>query len=140
MIKAAAVSAAFSAAIALAAVAQADPCNTQACLQNPFSQTGGPYVGDWGAHEEHVVVNADGSGIETSNSGTVNFKMTFVSTSDPTAFGNVTGGAKGVGGYVTMQLVDSGNGMLFSMGGGDQNFPFCKMVGGSNVNSADCGA
>jgi hypothetical protein len=66
--------------------------------------------------------------------------MTFVSTSDPTASGNVTGGAKQAGGYVTMQLVDSGNGMLFSMGGGDQNFPFCKIVGGSYANSADCGA
>ena len=54
-------------------------------------------------------------------------------------FGNVTGGARQAG-YVTMQLVDSGNGMLFSMGGGDQNFPFCKLVGGSTVNSADCGA
>jgi hypothetical protein len=45
-----------------------------------------------------------------------------------------------VGSYVTMQLVDRGNGMLFSMGGGDQGFPFCKVVGGSYVNSADCGA
>ncbi len=72
--------------------ALADPCNNQACLQRPFSQAGGPYVGDWCAHNEHVVVNADGSG------------------------------------------------MLFFMGGGDQNFPFCKQVGGSNVNSVDCGA
>jgi hypothetical protein len=93
-------------------MAQADPCNNQACPQSPFSQAGGPYVGDWGAHGEHVVVNADGSGTETSNYGTVNFRMTFVSTSDPTASGNVTGGAKQAG-YVTMQLVDSGNGMLF---------------------------
>jgi len=85
-------------------------------------------------------VNADGSGTETSNYGTVNFRMTFVSTSDPTASGNVTGGAKQVGSYVNMQLVDSGSGMLFSVGGGDQNFPFCKLVGGSAVNSADCGA
>jgi hypothetical protein len=51
----------------------------------------------------------------------------------------MTGGAK-QGGYVNMQLVDSGNGMLFSMGGGDQNFPFCKLVGSSAINSADCGA
>jgi hypothetical protein len=139
MIKTAVMPAALAAAIACAPMAQADPCNNQACLQSPFSQAGGPYVGNWGAHGEHVVVNADGSGTETSNYGTVNFKMTFVSTSDPTASGNVTGGAKQAG-YVTMQLVDSGNGMLFSMGGGDQNFPFCKLVGGSAVNSADCGA
>jgi hypothetical protein len=30
-----------------------------------------------------------------------------------------------------MQLVDNGNVMQFSAGGGDTNFPFCKMVGGS---------
>jgi hypothetical protein len=29
-------------------------------------------------------------------------------------------GSMPVGSYVTMQLVDGGNGMLFSMGGGDQ--------------------
>src|ERR1700749_1149694 len=125
--------------IALAAMAyapgpQADPCNNQACLQSPFSQAGGPYIGDWGAHGEHAVVNAAGSGTEASTYGTVNFKMTFVATSDPPASGNVTGGAKQVGGYVNMQLVDNGNGMLFSMGGGDQNFPFCKLVGGFAVN------
>ena len=131
----------MGAALVVAPVGHADPCNNQACLQNPFSEAGGPYVGDWGAHGEHVVVDADGSGTETSNYGTVNFRMTFVSTEQPiTVSGNVTGGAKEVGSYVTMQLVDGGNGMLFSMGGGDQNFPFCKMVGGSDVNSADCGA
>jgi len=30
--------------------------------------------------------------------------------------------------------------MTFSAGGGDSNFPFCKYVGGSYVNSYDCGA
>jgi hypothetical protein len=128
------------AAVACVPITKADPCNNQACLQKSFSQAGGPYVGNWSAHNERVVVNADGSGTETSSYGTVNFTMTFVSTSDPTASGNVTGGAKQVGSYVNMQLVDSGNGMLFSMGGGDQNFPFCKMVRGSYANSADCGA
>ena len=70
------------------------------------------------------------------------FRSGSVSTDQPiTAFGNVvSGGSMSVGSYVTMQLVDSGNGMLFSMGGGDQGFPFCKVVGGSYVNSADCGA
>ena len=58
-----------------------------------------------------------------------------------TAYGNVvSGGNSPVGSYVTMQLVDGGNGMLFSAAGGDNNFPFCKYVGGSPVNSADCGA
>jgi hypothetical protein len=127
------------AAVACAPFAQADRCNNQACLDTPFADAGGPYIGNWVAHGERVVVNADGSGTETSNYGTVNFRMTFVSTSEPTASGNVTGGAK-QGGYVTMHLVDNGNGMLFSMGGGDQNFPFCKLVGGSAANSADCGA
>src|SRR6202044_2036559 len=116
MINAAVMPAVLAAAVACAPMAQAEPCNNQACLEKPFSEAGGPYVGNWGAHGEHVVVSADGSGTETSNYGTVNFKMTFVSTSDPTASGNVTGGAKQVGSYVNMQLVDNGNGMLFSVG------------------------
>ena len=41
---------------------------------------------------------------------------------------------------MTLQLVDGGKGMNFSAGGGDTNFPFCKYVGGSPINSADCGA
>ena len=44
------------------------------------------------------------------------------------------------GGYVTMQLVDGGNGMLFSVANGDNNFPSCKVVGDGYANSADCGA
>jgi hypothetical protein len=45
-----------------------------------------------------------------------------LSTDQPiTAFGNVvSAGSMPVGSYVTMQLVDGGNGMLFCMGGGDQ--------------------
>jgi len=39
-----------------------------------------------------------------------------------------------------MQLVDGGRRMLFGMANGDQQFPFCKYVGGSPVNSADCRA
>jgi hypothetical protein len=58
------------------------------------------------------------------------------------AYGNVISGVLNVpvGAYVTMQLVDGGRGMNFSMGGGDQGFPFCKVVGGSHLNNADCGA
>jgi hypothetical protein len=127
--------------LGLAPVVHASPGGDQAGLDQPFSSAGGPYVGKWGAHGEAVTVNSDGSGVETSNYGTTTFMMTFVSTDQPiTASGNVTGGAKQGGGYVTMQLVDSGNGMLFSMGGGDQNFPFCKVVGGGYANNADCGA
>ncbi|HEX4558912.1 MAG TPA: hypothetical protein VH166_06940 [Mycobacterium sp.] len=124
------------------AVAHADPCNNQACLSQPFSSAGGPYVGEWQAHREHVSVSSDGNGTEVSNYGTVTFKMGSVSTDQPiTAMGNViNGGRIPTGSYVTMQLVDGGNGMLFSMGGGDQSFPFCKVVNGAYANSADCGA
>jgi hypothetical protein len=132
----------MGAAVFAAPMGHAAPCNNQACLSTPFSQAGGPYVGEWQAHREHVSVSSDGSGTEVSDSGTVTFKMGSVSTDQPiTASGNViNGGRIPTGSYVTMQLVDGGNGMLFSMGGGDQNFPFCKVVNGSNANSADCGA
>lgn len=76
----------------LAAPAYADPCNNQACLSQPFSVAGGPYVGEWIAHGERVVVSPDGSGTEVSNYGTVTFKMGSVSTDQPiTAQGNITG-------------------------------------------------
>ncbi|HWS91148.1 MAG TPA: hypothetical protein VN306_01190 [Mycobacterium sp.] len=89
-----------------------------------------------------MTVNADGSGVETTRTGTVNFNLGSVQgppTWD-TAYGNVTGGVLERGAFVTMQLVDGGKGMTFSAGGGDSNFPFCKYVGGSPVNSNDCGA
>jgi hypothetical protein len=141
MRKALVIPAVLAAGIACASVVQADPCNNQACLSQPWSVAGGPYTGEWQAHKEHVSVEPDGSGTEVSNYGTVTFKMGSVSTDQPiTAFGNVISGAAGRGAYVTMQLVDGGNGMLFSVGGGDQGFPFCKIVNGSKVNSADCGA
>ena len=142
MRKALVIPAVLAAGIACAPVVQADPCNNQACLSQPWSVAGGPYTGEWQAHKEHVSISSDGTGTEVSNYGTVHFKMGSVSTDQPiTAFGNVvSGGSMSVGSYVTMQLVDSGNGMLFSMGGGDQGFPFCKVVAGSYVNSADCGA
>ena len=41
---------------------------------------------------------------------------------------------------MTLQLADGGQGMKFSAGGGDSNFPFCKIVNGNRLNSADCGA
>ena len=112
-------------------------------LSQPFSVAGGPYVGEWGAHGEHLSVNSDGTGTETSRYGTVNFRMSTVqSQGQPnTAYGNITGGGRAEpGSYVTMQLVDGGNGLLLSVANGDNNFPFCKIVNGSSVNSADCGA
>jgi hypothetical protein len=142
MNKAVVIPAMLAAGIACTPVAQADPCNNQACLSQPWSVAGGPYTGEWQAHKEHVSISSDGTGTEVSDYGTVLFKMGSVSTDQPiTAFGNVvSGGSMPVGSYVTMQLVDGGNGMLFSMGGGDQGFPFCKIVNGSKANSYDCGA
>lgn len=130
-------------ALFTAPLAHADPCNTQACLQKSFAEAGGPFIGSWGAHGEGVTVNADGSGVETSRRGTLNFQLNSVQTSTTpwdTAYGGVVSGFLQPGAFVTIQLVDGGNGMAFSAGGGDTNFPFCKIVNGGKVNSADCGA
>lgn len=128
-------------AIACTPLAQADP--NQADLTKPFSVAGAPFVGQWGAHGESVTVNPDGSGVETARRGTMNFKLGFVQTSTSpwdTAYGNVTSGFLEPGAFVTLQLVDGGQGMTFSAGGGDNGFPFCKIVNGDKVNSFDCGA
>jgi hypothetical protein len=133
----------LAAGIACAPVVQADPCNNQACLQKSFAEAGGPFIGSWGAHGEGVTVNADGSGVETTRRGTLNFQLNAVQTSTTpwdTAYGGVVSGFLQRGAFVTIQLVDGGNGMNFSAGGGDSNFPFCKIVNNSKVNSADCGA
>ena len=129
-------------AIAVACPVQADP-GGQAGLSRPFAQAGGPFIGQWGAHGEGVTVNPDGSGVETSGMGTMNFTLDAVQTSTnpwDTAYGNVTGGSLQKGAFVTLQLVDGGQGMKFSAGGGDGGFPFCKIVNGNRLNSADCGA
>jgi hypothetical protein len=129
--------------IACVPLGQADPCTTQACLQKSFVEAGGPFIGSWGAHGEGVTVNTDGSGVETTPRGTLNFQLNSVQTSTTpwdTAYGGVVSGFLQRGAFVTIQLVDGGNGMNFSAGGGDTNFPFCKIVNNSKVNSADCGA
>jgi hypothetical protein len=105
----------------------------------------GPFIGQWGAHGEHLIVNPDGTGSETYNGGSVNFRISGVQPPPPqpdhTAYGNITSGGKAeTGSYVTITLVDGGNGVLLSVANGDQNFPFCKVVNGSYVNSADCAA
>jgi hypothetical protein len=130
-----------AAGIVCAPLAQSDP--GQAGLSKPFSVAGGPFIGEWGAHGEGVTVNADGSGVETARRGMMNFKLDSVQTSTnpwDTAYGDVTSGFLERGAFVTLQLVDGGQGMLFSAGGGDNGFPFCKIVNGSKVNSYDCGA
>lgn len=104
-----------------------------------------PFVGEWGAHGEHLTVNPDGSGTETYNGGSVNFQITNVQPPPPqpdyTAYGFITsGGQAEPGSYVTITLVDGGQGVLLSVANGDNNFPFCKIVNGTYLNSADCGA
>jgi hypothetical protein len=129
--------AAAAASIVCAPLAQADP--GQADLSKPFSVAGGPFVGQWGAHGEGLTINGDGSAVETTRSGTVNIRFTFVqgppSQPDTTAYGTIPGG-----GYATATLVDGGRGLTLSAAGGDQGFPFCKRVDGGYANSADCGA
>jgi hypothetical protein len=105
----------------------------------------GPFIGQWGAHGERLTVNADGSGSETYSGGSVNFQISNVQPPPPqpdhTAYGHITSGGKAeVGSYVTITLVDGGQGALLSVANGDNQFPFCKMVNGSYLNSADCGA
>ncbi len=128
-----------AAAITFAPTAHADQ------LSQPFAVAGGPFVGQWGAHGESLSINPDGSGYETYNGGSVNFKLGSVqgppSQPDTTAYGNITSGGRApVGSYVTLTLVDGGRGVLLSVANGDNGFPFCKRVNGSYVNPADCGA
>jgi hypothetical protein len=62
-----------AAGITCASFAQADP--GQAGLSQPFSVAGGPFVGQWGAHGEGLTINADGTAVETTRTGTVNFRL-----------------------------------------------------------------
>jgi hypothetical protein len=77
------------------------------CLSQPFSVAGRPIVGEWGAHGEGLTINADGSSVETTRSGTVNVRLNLVqgppSQPDTTAYGNLPNG-----GYATATLVDGG--------------------------------
>jgi hypothetical protein len=86
-----------------------------------------------------LTINADGSAVETTRMGTNNFRFSYVqgppSQPDTTAYGNLPNG-----GYATATLVDGGRGLTLSVAGGDNGFPFCKMVNGSSLNSFDCGA
>lgn len=104
----------------------------------------GPFVGQWVAHGESLIVNADGSGSETYNGGSVNFQISGVQPPPPqpdhTAYGSITSGGNAErGSYVTITLVDGGQGILLSVANGDTGFPFCKVVNGNKLNSADCG-
>jgi hypothetical protein len=126
----------------LAPHSHADP--NQSDLSRPFGQYADKFVGTWRAHGEVVTIDADGSGTETASRGTLNFKLPFVQQGPSGAWdyalGNVVSGFLQRGAFVSVQLVDGGKGMLFSAGGGDNGFPFCKMVNGSAANSFDCGA
>jgi hypothetical protein len=101
----------------------------------------GPFVGQWGAHGESLTVNPDGSATETSRYGSVNLQ--FRAADGSTAAGIITSATNPrtpAGGQAGLDLVDGGRGLLLTVMGGDNRFPFCKIVNGSNLNSADCGA
>ena len=105
-----AASAFLAMALFTAPLANADPCNNQACLQKSFAEAGGPFIGSWGAHGEGVTVNADGSGVETTRRGTLNFQLNSVQTSTTpwdTAYGGVEKRILQRGAFVTIQLVDA---------------------------------
>ena len=101
----------------------------------------GPLVGQWGAHGESLTINADGTAVETARLGTVN--MLFRAADGSSAAGIVTSSTipnVSTGVQAGVNLVDGGRGLLLTVSGGDNQFPFCKMVNGSYLNSADCGA
>lgn len=123
--------------VALAPMAESD--QGQAALADPFSVAGGPFVGEWYAHGERLTINADGNAVETTASGRMYFRFVFVqgppSQPDTTAYGS-----RPDGGYATATLVDGGRGLTLSVAGGDDGFPFCKIVDGRKLNPANCGA
>jgi len=121
----------------------------------------GPFVGNWGAHEEGLTINADGSGRETYNdrsscpdapmsgcgvTGTVDLRLT--SASGDIATGNIIAASNPktpVGGTVKVQLVETGPapgaGLQLWVQGGDGGFPFCKIgPDGNRINQYYCGA
>lgn len=105
----------------------------------------GPFVGHWGAHGEGLTINPDGTGTETYRGGSVNFQINNVQPPPPqpdhTAYGHITsGGNAQPGSYVAITLVDGGQGALLTVANGDTGFPFCKIINGNYLNSADCGA
>jgi uncharacterized protein (DUF2147 family) len=134
-----AIATAFAASIIFTPMAHAEPGGGQASLGQPFWQAGGPFVGSWHAHGEGLTINADGSATEVTNTRTLTYRFSYVqgppSQSDTTAYGNQPDGS-----YATATLVDGGRGLTLSVAGADQGFPFCKMVNGNALNSADCGA
>jgi hypothetical protein len=127
----------------LAPIAHADP-GDQAGLSKPFSQAGQPFVGEWRGHGEVVTIEPDGTGTEKTARGQLNFMMTFVQQGPGggwnQADGHVVSGFLERGAFVVLILTDSGKGATFSAGGGDSNFPMCRMVNGAAANQNDCGA
>ncbi|WP_454792611.1 hypothetical protein [Mycolicibacterium lutetiense] len=129
--------------VAIAGAAPVSACPGQAGLGEPFSVAGGPYVGRWGAHGEKMIVHADGTGLWSNSERSMNFRMGEVqAVGQPnTAYGDITsGGYAEPGSFITMQIVDDGEGLLLSFANGDEQFPFCKWVNGSYPNNSECGA
>src|SRR5690625_1138080 len=104
----------LAAGITCAPLVQADPGGGQASLGQPFSEAGGPFVGQWHAHGEGLTINADGSAVETTGSRTLTFRFSYVqgppSQPDTTAYGSQPDG-----GYATATLVDGGRGLTLSV-------------------------
>jgi serine/threonine-protein kinase len=112
-----------------------------------------PFVGSWHAHEEGLDIQANGNGHETyadrstcpdapmagcGIAGTVDFTLTSVS--GDTAAGAITAASNPehpIGGPVSIKLVGEGQGLLLSVAGGDQGFPFCNS---NNASHYYCGA
>jgi len=100
-----------------------------------------PFIGSWGAHTESLTVYPDGTGVETASNGSIAFRL--VDLNNGVAEGNVTTASFSHaqrGSIVELQLTDGGRGLLVSIAGADNMFPFCKLVNGNSANPADCGA
>src|SRR5271168_1307312 len=115
-----------------------------------------PFVGNWHAHEEGLVIQPDGHGRETypdrstcpdapmagcGIAGTVDFMLTSVS--GDTATGAITAASnpkQPIGGSVTIKLVGGGQGLQLWIAGGDQGFPFCNNNDNDAAMHYYCGA
>ena len=114
------------------------------------------FAGSWHAHEEGLNIQPNGHGRETYNdrstcpnapmsgcgvAGTIDFTLTSVS--GDTATGTIIAASnpkQPIGGPVTIELVGGGQGLLLSIAGGDQGFPFCNSNDNDAARHYYCGA
>jgi len=115
-----------------------------------------PFVGGWHAHEEGLVIDADGHGQETYSdrstcpnapmsgcgvAGSTDFVLTSVS--GDRATGKITAVSNPrnpIGGPVTIKVVGGGQGLQLTIAGGDQGFTFCNSNDGDDARHFYCGA